>query len=47
MSTIDTLTRQMERINAVADVLYDLLRDDPRAQILAEIILESSAPTAD
>ena len=47
MQTIDTLTAQLERINALAEVLYEQLRDNPRAQILAEIIFEASAPTAD
>lgn len=44
MKTIDTLTAQLERINALAVVLYDLLRDHHHAQILAEIIVETSAP---
>lgn len=44
MKTIDTLTAQLERINALAMVLYDLLRDHHHAQILAEIIVETSEP---
>ena len=38
----DILLHNMERINAVAEVLYDLLADNPRAQVLAEIIIEAS-----
>ena len=38
----DTLLTNMERINVVADILYDLLSDNPRAQVLAEIIIEAS-----
>ena len=44
METIDTLTIKLERINALAEVLYDLLQDNHNAQILAEIIMETSAP---
>lgn len=39
---VDTLLNSMERINVVAELLYDLLYDNPRAQVLAEIIMESS-----
>ena len=39
----DTLLNNMERINVVAELLYDLLTDNPRAQVLAEIIIEASA----
>ena len=38
----DTLLNSMERINAVAEILYDLLCDNPRAQVLTEIIIEAS-----
>lgn len=38
----DTLLNSMERINVVAEVLYDLLSDNPRAQVLTEIIIEAS-----
>ena len=38
----DTLLNNMERINVVAELLYDLLTDNPRAQVLAEIIIEAS-----
>lgn len=44
MPTIDALTIRLERINALAEVLYDLLRDNHNAQILAEIIVETSEP---
>lgn len=44
MKTIDTLTIKLERINALAAVLYDHLQDNHRAQILAEIIIETSEP---
>ena len=40
----DKLLNNMERINTVAEILYDLLSDNPRAQILAEIIVETSQP---
>lgn len=38
----DILLNSMERINVVAELLYDLLSDNPRAQVLVEIILEAS-----
>ncbi len=38
----DNLLSSMERINAVAEVLYDLLEDNPRAQTLMQIIIEAS-----
>ena len=38
----DTLLNNMERINVVAELLYDLLADNPRAQVLTEIIIEAS-----
>lgn len=38
----DTLLNSMERINVVAEVLYDLLSENPRAQVLTEIIIEAS-----
>ena len=44
MPTIDALTIRMERINALANVLYDLVCDNHNAQILAEIIIETSEP---
>ena len=39
---IDTLLNNMERIHIVAEILLDLLADDPRAQVLTEIIIEAS-----
>jgi hypothetical protein len=38
----DTLLNSMERINTVAEILYDLLSDNPRAQVLTEVIIEAS-----
>ena len=38
----DTLLNTLERINVVAEILYDLLIDNPRAQVLTEIIIEAS-----
>ena len=38
----DNLLNSMERINVVAELLYNLLGDNPRAQVLAEIIVEAS-----
>ena len=38
----DTLLNNMERIHVLADVLLSLLVDNPQAQVLAEIILETS-----
>ena len=38
----DTLLNNMERINVVAEILLDLIDDNPRAQVLAEIIIEAS-----
>lgn len=40
---IDTLTAKLERINILAEILYDILCDNPRAQILAEVIAETSS----
>lgn len=44
MKTIDALTIKLERINALAEVLYELVHGNQRAQILTEIIMETSAP---
>ena len=41
----DTLLNSMERINVVAEILYDLLYDNPKAQVLTEIIMEASSAT--
>lgn len=38
----DTLLNSMERIHLVAETLLDLLVDNPRAQVLTEIIIEAS-----
>lgn len=38
----DNLLNNMERINVVAEILLDLISDNPRAQVLAEIIIEAS-----
>lgn len=38
----DTLLNSMERIHLVAEALLDLLVDNPRAQVLTEIIIETS-----
>ena len=38
----DNLLDNMERINVVAEILCDILDDNPRAQVLARIIVEAS-----
>lgn len=38
----ETLLSSMERIHLVAETLLDLLVDNPRAQVLTEIIIETS-----
>ena len=38
----ETLLRNMERINTIAEILYDILCDNPRAQVLTEVIIEAS-----
>ena len=38
----DMLLANMERINVLAELLYEDLRGNHRAQILAEIIMETS-----
>lgn len=42
MNNIATETR-MERINTLAEILYDMLCGNPQAQVLIEIILETSS----
>lgn len=37
---------RMERINTLAEILYDMLCGNPQAQVLIEIILETSSPPA-
>ena len=39
---VDILLANMERINVIAELLYDDLRGNPRAQVLVETILEAS-----
>ena len=39
---IDILLANMERINVIAELLYEDLRGNPRAQVLVEIIIEAS-----
>lgn len=39
----DALAVKLERIYVLADLLFSLLIDHPQAQILAEIIMETSA----
>ena len=43
LMTTDVLAIKLERVNALADILYSLLVDYPQAQILAEIIMETSS----
>lgn len=38
----DQLSIKMERIHVLADILFSMLVDNPQAQILAEIIMETS-----
>ena len=42
MEIIDTLTAKLERVHVLADLLLTLLVGDPQAQVLAEIIMETS-----
>jgi hypothetical protein len=42
METIDTLVSKLERIHVLSDLLLELLIGNPRAQILAEVIMETS-----
>ena len=41
-SSLDTLSVKLERINVLSDILFTLLADNPQAQVLAEIIMETS-----
>ena len=41
--TIDTLLIRLERVHVIADILLDLLAGQPEAQVLTEIIVETSA----
>ena len=38
----DILLANMERINVIAELLYNDLHGNPRAQVLVEIIMEAS-----
>ena len=40
--TIDTLAIKLERVHTLADILLDLLVGYPKAQVLVEIIMETS-----
>lgn len=40
--TIDGLAIKLERVHILADILFSLLVDNPQAQVLAEIIMETS-----
>ena len=41
-NTIDVLATKLERVNVLADILLTLLVVNPQAQVLAEIIIETS-----
>lgn len=38
----DTLLTKLERINHIADILFDLLASEPQIQTLVKIIVETS-----
>ena len=38
----EILLNNLERINVVAEILLDLINDNPHAQVLLEIIIEAS-----
>ena len=42
MNTADVLSVKLERVHVLADILFSILADNPQAQILAEIIMETS-----
>jgi hypothetical protein len=42
MESIDTLSSKLERIHVLADILFELLVGNPQAQVLTEIIMETS-----
>ena len=42
MMLTDQLAIKLERINVLADLLVTILADNPQAQVLAEIIMETS-----
>lgn len=41
-SALDALAIKLERVHVLSDILFSLLVDFPQAQILAEIIMETS-----
>lgn len=43
MNELEVLISNLETINHLAEILYDLLRDNPREQTLAKIISEYSS----
>ena len=47
MMMADVLAMKLERVNALADILFSILVDYPQAQILAEIIMETSSLSED
>lgn len=44
---METMLHRMERINVIAEALYDLLDENPKAQTLLEVIIEASAVEVD
>lgn len=40
--TIDSLLNDLERIHVLAEILLELLIGNPQAQVLTEIIVETS-----
>lgn len=42
MMTAEQLSLKMERVHALADILLSILDEDPKAQILTQIIMELS-----
>ena len=38
----EILLNKLERINVVAEILLDLVDDNPHAQVLLEVIIEAS-----
>lgn len=42
MMITDTLSIKLERIHVLAELLADILVGNPQAQVLAEIIMETS-----
>ena len=41
-SSLDALAVRLERVHTLADILLSLLVGNPQAQVLAEIIMETS-----